>query len=224
MATIAIHQPQYLPWLPYFQKMAAADCFVFLDNVQYQKRGLQNRNQIKGPNGPVWLTVPVNATRDDQISTVRIADQGFGRKHAKSVKQAYTKAAHNELFDHIVQPVLHRQHELLAALNIELITALMDFLGIKTEVILASSLDVKGSKEALIIDICRTLKATRYLSGKGAKSYQEETNFKQFGIELAYHASVVPVHDQCYMKNGFVPGMSILDQILNLGSGARALL
>ena len=58
---VAIHQPHYLPWLGYLAKWAAADLFVFLDTVQYEKSGYQNRNRIKTRDGPRWLTVPVHA-------------------------------------------------------------------------------------------------------------------------------------------------------------------
>ena len=58
---VAIHQPHYLPWLGYLAKWAAADVFVFLDTVQYEKNGWQNRNRIKTAAGPRWLTVPVHA-------------------------------------------------------------------------------------------------------------------------------------------------------------------
>jgi len=151
MTTVAIHQPQYLPWMPYFQKLSQADCFVFLDNVQYQSRGLQNRNQVKGPNGAVWLTVPVKSNRGD-----------------------------------------------------------LD----------ASSLTVSGSKQEMIIDICREVNATVYLSGCGAKDYQSSNNFENHGISLRYHDSVLPTYDQCFARQGFVPGMSALDTVLNLGEDA----
>ena len=69
---VAIHQPHYLPWLGYFAKWAAADRFIFLDTVQYEKNGWQNRNRVKTPDGPRWLTVPVHARLGTPIREVTI--------------------------------------------------------------------------------------------------------------------------------------------------------
>ncbi|ASJ74922.1 WbqC family protein [Granulosicoccus antarcticus] len=224
MSTIAIHQPQYLPWLPYFQKISDADHFVLLDNVQYDKRGLQNRNQIKGPNGPLWLTVPVHASIDRRISSVRVADQKWQEKHKRSIKQCYAKAAHIELYEKLLEPILSNEYEFLVDLNIAIIQIFLDFLEIRTNIIKASSLNAKGRKEELMINICKELNATRYLSGTGAREYQSDIQFKEQGIQLEYHVSEIPDYKQCHMKNGFEKGMSIVDMILNLGADTRPLL
>ena len=68
---VSIHQPQYVPWLPYFSKIARADTFVFLDNVQFQKNGLHNRNELKNSNGRFWLTAPVSAHLGDKLKEVK---------------------------------------------------------------------------------------------------------------------------------------------------------
>ena len=88
---VAIHQPQYLPWLPYCDKADQCDLLVHLDDVQFQRRGVQNRNQIKTPTGAQWLTVPVNASRDTLIQDVTIADALWQRKHG-SIEHNYRVA------------------------------------------------------------------------------------------------------------------------------------
>src|SRR6266849_5030111 len=90
---IAIHQPHYLPWLGYFAKWAAADLFVFLDTVQYEKNGWQNRNRIKTRDGPRWLTAPVRARLGTAIRDVMIdTTQPWRARHFRAIDNAYAKA------------------------------------------------------------------------------------------------------------------------------------
>ena len=90
---ISIHQPQYLPWLPYYSKIARSDIFIFLDDVQYQKNGLQNRNELKNSNGRFWLTVPVSVNLGDKLNEVKIVKSGWSIKHIKSISLNYAKAS-----------------------------------------------------------------------------------------------------------------------------------
>src|SRR5437867_11305891 len=90
---VAIHQPHYLPWLGYFAKWAAADLFVFLDTVQYEKNGWQNRNRIKTRDGPRWLTVPVRAHLGTAIHEVMVdVTQPWRVRHFAAVESAYASA------------------------------------------------------------------------------------------------------------------------------------
>ena len=91
---VSIHQPQYMPWLPYFSKIASADTFVFLDKVQFQKNGLHNRNELKNSNGRFWLTIPVSANLGDKLNDVKISDQRWSKKHIKSIKINYGKSGY----------------------------------------------------------------------------------------------------------------------------------
>ena len=73
MTVVAIHQPHYLPWQPYLAKVLACDVFIYLDSVQYQKNGVQNRNQIKTSQGTKWLTVPVHRTSQQTLHQTMVA-------------------------------------------------------------------------------------------------------------------------------------------------------
>src|SRR5262249_29534956 len=94
MTAVAIHQPHYLPWLGYLAKWAAADVFVFLDTVQYEKNGWQNRNRIKPATGPRWLTVPVHARLGTSIDGVTLDDQPWCQRHRRAIEHAYADAPH----------------------------------------------------------------------------------------------------------------------------------
>ena len=96
---VSIHQPQYFPWLPYYSKILKSDLFVFLDDVQYQKNGLHNRNELKNSNGRFWLTVPVSVSLGDKLFEVKIINYGWRNKHIKSITMNYSKAINFKFFE-----------------------------------------------------------------------------------------------------------------------------
>jgi hypothetical protein len=221
---VAIHQPQYLPWLPYCAKAAGCDTFVYLDTVQYQKNGVQNRNQIKTNAGAIWLTVPVRAHLGQTISETRIADQRWARKHILSIQQHYARAPFRSLFNEGLRPLLERPWGFLADLNVAVTDWLFDCLGISCRSVRASELNATGAKDDLVIDICQKLGATVYLSGPGARCYQDEAKFKASGVELRYHEYRSGSYPQCHPAAGFVPALSALDLVLNTGPHAHTVM
>jgi hypothetical protein len=232
VTVVAIHQPQYLPWTPYCDKADSCDVFVYLDNVQYQKNGLQNRNQIKTSQGAAWLTVPVRASLGQAINEIRIAGQHWQKKHIRAIEQSYARAPAIARFTMPhdagglpVQPlktILEQSWDCLVDLNIAVTEWLFAQLGIQSQRVRASELGVSGAREDLIVAICKTLGATVYLSGQGAKAYQDAAKFRQQGIELRYQRYHNRPYRQCYP--GFVPDLSALDLILNMGDEARAVM
>jgi hypothetical protein len=220
---VAIHQPQYLPWLPYFDKADACDLFVYLDNVQYQKNGVQNRNQIKTSQGPLWLTVPVHAQLGQTFSEVSLGDKKWPRKHLQTLAQSYSQAAHRSLLAEFSAP-LEKPWENLGELNIAITEWLFQQLGIHTRRLRASTLNVSGAKEELVLAICRAVGATEYLSGQGAREYQSPDNFKSAGLSLLYHHYEHPEYAQCHRHLGFLPRLSVLDLLLNTGPEAGPIL
>ncbi len=90
---VSVHQPQYLPWLGYFDKIERSDIFVFLDNVQFKKNEWQNRNKIKTSEGWQWLSVPVIHKFMQKISEVKINNTvWWGKKHLNALVTNYSKA------------------------------------------------------------------------------------------------------------------------------------
>lgn len=222
MTVVAIHQPQYLPWLPYLAKANSCDVFVYLDNVQFQKNGVQNRNQIKTANGPYWLTVPVNASLDVTIKDTTIDNfQPWASKHLKSIEHAYARAPHKNLIDDGLRQLLMRDWSFLSELNIAVSEWMFEFLDIRCKRIRSSELVANGAKDELVIDICREVGASQYLSGEGARVYQDPAKFDLAGIVLEYQQYDFRAYAQCFSKQGFLPAMSGLDLILNLGDRSR---
>jgi hypothetical protein len=224
--TVAIMQPTYLPWSGYFDLMDQADLFVFLDIVQFDKRSWQQRNRVKTERGELYLTVPVRSKGrfEQRVAEVEIDETArFADRHVRTVEMAYAKAACASPFLAEWTGVMRRAHTRLADLNIALIEFIRDALGIRTETLRASSLDVSGKRVELLVEICRAVGADRYLSPAGARAYIEENDlFAVNGVELAYQAYTPPTYRQ--LHGAFVPSLSALDLLLNEGAASLSLI
>jgi len=213
----AAHQPNYLPWLGYFHKIARADVFVILDDVQFEQGSYQNRVQIKTPQGPQWLTQPI---RHKHPQTT--ADVGFDtrvdwrEKHLKQIRSNYGRAASFHRVFPLFEQWLNEAHgEKLAAVNISLIEAVARAIGLKTEIVLSSSLNVTSSSAVRLVEIGTKLGASVYLSGHGAKKYQNERDFQTAGIALRYTDFTPGRYNQLWGE--FTGGLSVIDVLFNIG-------
>ena len=212
-------QPTYLPWIGYFDLIDRVDLFVFLDTVQFSKQSWHQRNRVKGHQGPMWQSVPIlskgrfgQAILDVEIDQTK----GFSQKQIKTISQYYGNAPYFSDYVAGLSEVIERSHSRLVDLNIEIIDWFCRELGIETEKILNSALDSGGRKVELVIDICKTLGADRYISPEGSRTYIEEDNqFKANGIELEYHGFHHPDYRQLHGE--FVSHLSALDLLLNEG-------
>lgn len=217
--TVVIMQPTYCPWLGYFDLMDQCDVFVLLDSVQFDRRSWQQRNRLKSPQGPCWLTVPVfsKGKRDQAICAVAIdRSRAFPEAHVRTIQHLYAKAPYYATYREGLEAIMRKGHQLLADLNVDLVQWLRRTLGIRSELIRSSSLEVRGQKADLLLEICRALGAGRYLSPSGAQAYLTEHNpFVADGIELLYHGYVHPTYRQ--LHGPFIPHLSILDLLLNEG-------
>ncbi|MFC1570497.1 WbqC family protein [Candidatus Omnitrophota bacterium] len=215
---IAIHQPQYMPWLGYFDKMDQVDVFVLLDDVQYKKNEWQNRNKIRTATDWQWLTVPVLSNFGQTIKEVKINDlEPWRQKHIKSIEMNYSRADYFEEYFQSFKSIIMPDWEYLERLSICLIIHLKDILSIKTELVRSSSFHLDQTKTERLVEICRMLNADTYLSGPGAKEYLDEKLFEQNGITLEYQEFKHPEYKQVF--NGFEPYMSALDLVFCHGAG-----
>ena len=92
---VGIMQPTYLPWMGYFELIDRSDCFVFLNDVQFQKKSWQHRNRIKGANGDILLSVPVQTKgrRFQKIYETEIdTNQQWVKSHLRTIEISYKKA------------------------------------------------------------------------------------------------------------------------------------
>jgi hypothetical protein len=215
---IAIHQPQYLPWLGYLDKVDSADAFILLDTVQYKKHEWQNRNRIrtKDREGWQWLTVPIIDRFPERIDLVGLNPTAdWRRKHSQALRFSYAKAPHWEPLGPELLALLERPWGRLAELNVAALDLLCRHLGIATPRLLASSLSAREEPTDRLIDLCRAAGGTTYLAGQGGPEYMELGRFRDAGIPVEVQGYRHPVYPQRYEP--FVSHLSVVDLLFNCG-------
>lgn len=217
---VVIIQPSFLPWRGYFHLIQRSDIFVFYDDVQYDKHSWRNRNQIKTPNGPQWITVPVLTKNKfgQKINEIEInnSNKGWQRKILGSIFLNYKKAKFYDRYIPVVDNILSKEWPSLCALDVYATKKICEILGIKAQFFISSELNVSGDKISRLINICKKLGGTHYISGPSAKNYLKDTEeFTKNGIKLEFHDYNYPEYTQLYGK--FEPAVSIIDLIFNCG-------
>ncbi|MCK4467336.1 MAG: WbqC family protein, partial [Desulfobacterales bacterium] len=138
---VAVHQPQYLPWLGYFDKINRADIFVLLDNVQFKKNEWQNRNRIKTANGWQWLTVPVMYKYPQLINEVEINNKDkWQHRQRQAIISNYKKASYWSFLEEFFEEIFSSKWQYISQLNIHVVKKLAELLGITTPIYVASEL------------------------------------------------------------------------------------
>lgn len=219
----AVMQPTYFPWLGYFDLIDQADQFVFYDDVQYVKQSWQSRNKVLTSSGATFLTVPVYKSElETPIHTIEIDyRKPWVKKHLKTIYFNYCK---NDFFDEVypvIEKLLQAPYPNLAAFHIAVITAMTEGLGINTALIKSSSLpDTLETKDRRLVEICKNLKASTYISTLGAAVYIEKESeggaLKKSGIDLLYHHYEHPLYTQ-RGSSEFLPYLCIIDLLMNVG-------
>lgn len=214
---VSIHQPAYLPWLGYFDKIARADLFIWLDNVQFQKNSFQNRNKILTKDGPVWLTVPVRTSGvlyETPLKEVEIDNgRNWRAKHLASIRMNYNKAPNFTDYFPGLARFYEREWPTLDRLCWEMLAHFNALLGVKTPIRRASELNAAGAKSDLILDLCRKAGATTYLSGALGRDYLDLASFAKAGIAIEFQDYKHPSYHQVYP--GFVSALAVVDVLMN---------
>ena len=225
MTTVAIHQPEYMPWLGLLDKAKKSDVFVLLDDVQFNRASLQHRAKITdGKGGSQWLTIPFVHRHPQLICEVEIADEWQSR-HAEKLAAVHDYRAvlrcagmsggslheffHSSRFLKVVDAATVSMQFLFGAFNIA------------PKIVRSSELGAEGAKGDRVLDICRRLSATRYLSGRSGATYLDHEAFARAGVEIAVQNYTVPQYRE---GQPAVDGLSALDAWLTLGPEARSLL
>ncbi|WP_298258725.1 WbqC family protein [Bradyrhizobium sp.] len=218
--TAVIHQPDFLPYLGFFERLLHADVFVLLDSVQYvnSSRGWTHRDKIKTPNGAKWISISVNSVpRDTPICEIELSDHVDWRtNHLNLLRENYRKSPHfAEIFPEIEQLYACRCTK-LSDFNRASIELLMRLFDIRIETVTATSLFPDGKSNELLVNILKKIGADRYLSGSGAKAYFRPEPFAAAGVEVLWQDFQHPVYTQ--LHGDFVPYLSSIDLLLNCGA------
>jgi hypothetical protein len=214
---VAVHQPQYLPWLGYFDKIRRADIFCYLDNVQYKKNDWQNRNRIKTSRGWQWLTVPVRFHFPEKICEVRInSTLNWRKKHLQALVTNYRRSPFFDQYIGVFEQIYATDWEDLAGLNIHAIERLKTALGMDQKpAIQSSQLELRADPTDRLIDICKAVRADTYLSGRDGIQYMDLERFKENDITVIIQDFKHPVYPQNF--GGFESNMSAVDLLFNCG-------
>ncbi|WP_163350682.1 WbqC family protein [Desulfovibrio sp. JC010] len=232
MKIISGHQPVYMPWLGFFHKVALADIFVVMDDVQYLQQDWNNRNYIKGGHGPVRLTVPVSLKKSKSkiIRDIKIQSEGdieasshWQKKHYLSIRSCYARAPfYSEHAEFIENLFLNKKWEWLHELNYEILKYMLGYLGLETELVIASEFGFQGVKSDLVLDHCLKLNGNICVLGMHGKDYIDCDSFFRKGISLHFQDYVHPRYDQLFGE--FESNLSTLDVLMNAGKNSLEIL
>lgn len=212
-------QPTFLPWLGYFSLIENTDMFVFLDNVQFEARSWQQRNRIIVNKSVGWLTIPVSLPhgRSTRIDQALINTEHFsGSKICKTITQTYRGKKGFDFLTNNIFKIFLNPPKNISDFNIKLINEIVKALRIETPVILSSEMNVTGKKGDLLLDICKNLNATTYVSTAGSAVYLDSyRGFANSSINVEYQKFDHPIYPQG--ESEFISHLSVIDAICNIG-------
>lgn len=220
---ICIHQPDFMPWLGFFNKIAVCNEFVVLDHVMNNPRDGNWGRRVKMLIGGQanWITLPL-VKPDDQVFVpinkmkIKLVDERLIKKILQSISINYSRASYFEIIFPFVESYFLDEDEFLASRNMKFISKICENMGLKKKMIYSSTLNCSEKATDLLIEICRITNANTYICGGGAAGYQEDEKFEQNGIKLVYQNFKHPHYAQFNSKE-FVPGLSIIDALMNCG-------
>jgi hypothetical protein len=216
---IAVHQPNYLPYLGFFEKMMKADIFVIYDDAQFNKEDFQHRNKIRIYHGWKWLTVPVEK-KLKPINEIQIRNEittkgvKWSEDHMKNIENEYKKTSYYPNFESDFEKIYKTNYNNLVDLNMEIINYLKKAFDIDTKIILSSKFGFASKSTQKLIDIVEILEGDTYLSGPGGLNYLDVSMFKNKDIEVKFQDFKHPVYKQTYKD--FIPNLSAIDALFNL--------
>lgn len=216
MKRVAILQPNFLPWRGYFDIINQVDEFVIYDDVKYTKQDWRNRNRVKTPGGPTWITVPVESGATSKlICDVAISDRYEPENIKKTIQMAYSKAPFfSHYFDSLCS-ILDRETSSLIDLDVALIRYVNQAMKIDTQLSFSTEIEAAGHKTERLINLLKKCGATHYLSGPAARDYIDSVLFEQNEIVLEYMSYNYPPYPQLW--GAFEPYVSVIDLLFNVG-------
>ncbi|SVD07181.1 uncharacterized protein METZ01_LOCUS360035, partial [marine metagenome] len=217
--------PNFLPYVGFFHKLSLADTFVMMDNTQYDKK-FTNRNKIKIPDGWSWLTVPIN--KEHKFLPNKLVEinnkENWKEMHWKKITRSYTNSKFfKKNYKSFFEEVYNKEWKFLFELNSELLRQIIDWLGLKIQIIKESELNINGNSTERLVNVCKELGAETYVSGVGGKEYMNEKLFQKNNIKIEYQKFQCPTYTQIF-GGDFIPNLSIIDLLFNNGSKSLPIL
>ena len=177
---------------------------------------------MKGPKGPVWLTVPVlHKGRSNQlIKAVEVRnEQPWNTKHVRTIKELYANAPFVKNYIGDLDSILAGQRPCLVDICYKTTDYFRDLLNIDTPIYRSSELGINGERSQRLVELCKYFGADKYLSGNSAMAYLNTESFDEAGIEVQWQDYKHPIYDQ--QHGPFLSHLSIVDLVMNLGPDSR---
>jgi len=212
---VTIHQPDFLPWLGFFDRWTKSDLYIVLDDVQFLRRGWHHRDKIKTQNGVQWLTVPVQkkSCYRQTIKEVKINnDENWCHKHLKTLQASYGKTPNFDLVYSRLRDIYNMDHDFLIEFNMELLRFCSKIFGIKTPIVFASEFNIKSTGSQRLVDLVLSVGGDKYLTGVGSRDYLDEELFKKAEIEVRWQEFEHPIYPQ--LHGDFEYMLSVIDFFL----------
>ena len=201
---LSAHQPSYMPWLGYVDKLCSCDIFVSMDDVKFSKNSMYARNKIILDGETTILTVPTSSSsKNKAIRDVEICEYKWRSKHLRMIKQAYSKSKRYEKVMPEIEKIYGKKWKWLGELNHEILALIKSLFGSAAEIKIASEYGFSGSKSERIVEYCKAFKADSYLFGRSGKNYADEELFSKNGIAIKFQEFNCPNQKLSFLDYAF---------------------
>lgn len=210
-----IHQPDFLPWIGFFEKLKLSNLFIILDDVQFLRRGWHHRDKIKIRDNWMWLTVPIKKNKfEAMIKDIKI-DYSYNwiDKHLKTLSFYYNKADFFNVHFSEISKIYNKKKKFLIDLNTDFIFYITKIFKLKFDYILSSSLNVETSGKNRIIELLKKTDSKLYITGKPSLDYLDINVFKKEEIDIYIHEYKMKNYKQ--LNGKFIDKLSVIDFIMN---------
>jgi hypothetical protein len=223
LLTVCIHQPDFAPYLGFFHRLLLSDHFVLLDDAQFIKGGWQNRDRIKGKNGPVWLTLSINKRFPQRINEVILSDNPqWVENNLNLLRDCYR---HSRCFDEVfprIEAIYRDKYRRMVDFNVATLELALAYFEITIPITYASQYAIEAKSNARLITLIQLVGGDNYLTGMGSRDYLEKTLFEEAGITVQWQQFKHPVYPQ--INGAFEPMLSCLDVLFNCGRDSASIL
>jgi hypothetical protein len=221
---VGIHQPNYLPYLGFIDKLKKSDVFIIYDDAQFSKGDFQHRNRIRIYHGWEWLTIPVEKKHIpiNQIkikNDVKISNMNWQEAHVKEIHDNYRKAPFYPKYEKDIQRIYEQQYDMLIDINLKLIKFLMKSFDIDTKIIYSSEFGLNSKSTEKLVDLVSAIGGDVYLSGPMGNDYLDFQPFEEKKMQVTFQDFKHPTYSQQY--RGFEPNMSAIDYLFNTGGSYK---
>jgi hypothetical protein len=220
---VGIHQPNYIPWLGYFAKIAYCDRFIFLDDAEISPgQSYVYRSMLRDEKHAFWMSQPSTRHQQQRIMDVEFSNQDWAKSHLARISQTYRKAPFYKEIIELISPVYLNTEYLLALFNMRLTSVICEYLELTTRLDKSSDLHPTGTSDERLISLVKLSGGDIYVSGKGGQNYQDPTKFAEMALQLEIKVYQPIPYQQIH--GDFIGGLSILDGLFNLGKDTRQFL